>query len=48
MWQIGLKNIFEYNIHVYDQEERLSPELIRLKYKELYPVSYAFWSRESL
>lgn len=48
IWQIGLKKIFEYNIHVYDQEERLSSELIKLKYKELYPVSYAFWSREPL
>lgn len=48
IWQIGLKKIFEYNIHVYDQEQRLSSELIKLKYKELYPVSYAFWSREPL
>lgn len=48
MWQIGIKNIFEYNIHVYDQEDRLSSESIRLKYKELHPVSYAFWSREPL
>lgn len=46
MWHIGLENIFEYNIHVYDQEERLTSELIKLKYKEQYPVSYAFWSRE--
>ena len=48
MWQFGLKNIFDYNIYVYDNEKMLSSELIKQKYKELHPVSYAFWSREPL
>ena len=48
MRSIGIENILKNNVHVYQGEIELSNDEIEENYKELNPVSYAFWKKRLL
>ena len=45
---LGINEIINYDIEVYEKDKKLTKDEIELRYKELNQVSYAFWKKEPL
>ena len=45
---IGIQEILDYHIQVYDGKRFLSIHEIEEKYREINPVSYALWKKDIL